>query len=122
MIKEPDPRARRVFKSRYTGPEYKKAICEAYRLGFIDGGQKREEMFNFLQLTNRRLWEELIRLDKKEPLDGVTLSLEQTGRLMKHLRNAGIEKHKHWVEMLRKKLKKSDRSVDDILTAVGKKS
>ncbi len=100
MVKEPDPRARRVFKSRYTSREYKEATCEAYRLGFVDGGQKREEMFNFLQATNRRLWEELIRRDKEEPLEGVTLSLKQAGGLVQHLRNAGIEKHKHWVNML----------------------
>lgn len=117
MIKNPAKQTR-GFRSNYTVEQYKKAVNAAYKLGLAEGRQKSKELFILLQETNHRLWEELIELDKKEPLNGITLSAKQARGLVRHLQKAGIEKHRYWVGVLKDKMEGLERSESEVVTAV----
>lgn len=120
MAKECDPRAQRKFKATYTGAQYRDAVRASYRLGYMDGQQKRQEMFVFLQTTNRRLWEELVRLDKEEPLDGIELTRDEAKKFIRRLRNPAHKEHQYWVRMLKRKLAAATgEGSDDVFEAVG---
>lgn len=81
------------FRSSYTADQYKNAVRAAYKLGFMDAQQKHKELFLLLQKTNHRLWEELIELDKKEPVNGIALTAKQVRSLVRHLCKMGLERN-----------------------------
>lgn len=100
------PAKEEQFRSSYTTEQYKEAVAAVYKLGLQDGLQRRKELFILLQKTNYRLWEELIQLDKKEPLDGVMLTLKQAEHLFKHLKKYNVRnQHSNWIRLLRQRLK-----------------
>jgi hypothetical protein len=74
--KTTNPTARRKFKATYTKDEYKQAVRAAYKLGLLDGAQKKQKTLAVMQAANKHLVAELVRLDQQEPLDGVTIPMK----------------------------------------------
>lgn len=63
--------------------DFDAGVIAAYKLGQLDGTEEMQKMINVLSTTNRRLFDELLRLDKRLPVLGdpkyitITLSLRQ---------------------------------------------
>ena len=58
-----------------------------YDRGLLDGTQHRHQLIKAMQITNNKLWDELVRLDREEPLIGVLVSFDFAEQLVKCVRS-----------------------------------
>ncbi len=58
-----------------------------YKLGFQDGEQQLKKTLNVLTTTNRELWDELVRLDKTDPIeDEILIPTKMVERIIRALK------------------------------------
>ena len=94
--------AKRTY--HHSTPKKDRKISETdrafYKLGFQDGERQLERTIILLKTTNKRLWDELTRLDRVDPVAGVLVPEVMAHRIIKVLRKPMRNYH------LAKKLKK----------------
>ena len=56
-----------------------------YRLGYLNGEHRLKRTIEVLAKANHHLWEELTRLDLKEPRGGVLIDYKTFGQILKHV-------------------------------------
>lgn len=108
----------RTSKAGKLDPDLKKAVTASYQLGLMDGEKRkcrqcRNELVSKLRTTNAELWESLNDLDKKEPLEGVTISFGEAEDIIACLRK-GIRKVK-LANVLRRRVRDSSHSLHILL-------
>ncbi len=66
--------------------DYASAVKAAYKLGLLDGENRLQRTITLLKIVNRRLFNELLFLDKKSPLDVncVKITREYVRKLIKY--------------------------------------
>jgi hypothetical protein len=71
--------------------DFAAGVKAAYKLGLQDGNNRLSHTINLIHKTNRALYDELLRLDRLEPLNvnSVVLSREQVDGIIAALRKAG---------------------------------
>lgn len=69
--------------------DFAKGVRTAYKIGLLHGEDRLKQTINCIKITNRRLFDELLRLDRVQPLDSccVKLSSKYAESLIKTLRN-----------------------------------
>lgn len=101
-----DPK--RKFKAIYNKDEYEQAVRSAYRLGVLDGEQRRKETLRAMQTANKHLVAELVRLDRDEPLDSLALPFS----LIDQIEQALIEHKERYILGLLRKYTKAETAGD----------
>ena len=69
--------------------DFDTGVKAAYKLGFADGERQLEITINTIKKTHRALFDELLRLDKTQPIDfvdSVQVPLRTMRRIIKHYR------------------------------------
>lgn len=77
-----------------------------YHIGLLEGEQRLKQTIILLRKTNNALWDELLRLDRIEPVVGIVLSFSETKRFIKALKKTN-PRYQHYVKKLQDKLKKA---------------
>jgi hypothetical protein len=62
------------------------AIWKAYRLGLAENQRRFDAKLSVLLAANRRLIEEVLRLDRAEPVDGIAISTLVARRIIRKLK------------------------------------
>ena len=75
-----------------------------FQMGYDLGQMNLTKTLSLLNRTNKRLWDELLRLDRMAPVAGVVLTYKEVERLINILRKNNL---KYWGTKLNKKLKKA---------------
>lgn len=72
-----------------------------YKIGIIEGERRLQVKINCLEKTHRQLFDELLRLDKEQPLESccIRMSRSEAKRLVKFMLK---HKHKYHAEKIRK--------------------
>ena len=82
-----------------------------FRAGVLEGERRVQYRLALLETTNRRLWEQLCELDKREPLVDVRMSMREAEDVLSamtkykmHTTGPGAKKYKAAANWLRKKV------------------
>ena len=82
---------------------------EAYRNGLRDGSNRLQYRLKLLATTNYRLWEELTTLDRIEPIDNITISIDEAKKIIFFL-NRGTQST-YFAKKLNQKVKEYESVV-----------
>lgn len=106
-----EPKRGIITKCPTCKKDFATAVKAAYKLGLLDGRNQLQQTINCIRKTNRRLFDELLRLDKVQPLDSCCIKMSQKDveELIKHLR----KKNCYWyAKKLQKLLETQIRPVE----------
>ncbi len=100
------------FRATYSQIEYKDAVRSAYRLGLQDGRDERQETVIAMRTAMSHLTEEIVRLDKVEPLDSIAVPFALVETVMRTL-----QKHQviYSIKLLKECIERAGGSAMDIL-------
>ena len=72
--------------------DYAAGVKAAYKLGLLEGENRLQTTINCIHKTNRALLNELLRLDKKKPLNdcSIKMSRDYVERLIKTMRKVNM--------------------------------
>lgn len=100
------------FRETYSQIEYKNAVRSAYRLGLQDGQQKRQETLIAMRTSMSHLTDEIVRLDKVDPLDSISVPFALVETIMRTL-----QKHQvvYSIKLLKECIERAGGSAMDIL-------
>jgi len=75
--------------------DFAKGVRTAYKIGLLDGEDRLKKTINLIKTTNRVLFDELLRLDKIQPIDSSCVKLRRVyvESLIKTLRKKEIDWH-----------------------------